>query len=486
ITTINYDQAARPEKEILPNEVNIDYSFDECGRLTKLEHKLKDTVLAKSDYTYDENGNRITFTDEKDIAIKYNYDFLNQLKEMDAPNTEIEKYEYDAVGNRETEAGSIDNVKDNEYTYDFENKLIRTENEKDTINYTYDGDGTLIKKTITGSVNETYEYLYDYTAGLPRLLVEKKSDGTTYNYLYAGGRLYARKSNNGTVYYHQDGLGSTVAITDTNGNILNEYTYDVFGEPHIVKETVENSILFTGEPYDQSGLVYLRARYYDPTTGRFISKDTYKGEITDPSSQNSYAYCGNNPVNAVDPSGRKAGDIFDSEDEAAIDFGNTYAKDSADNDWEWFAYIVEDNNGKYTYTQVQHSNSGEYIWGLEKYEYQKDYTRTSAVHSHARFREQGGDSDLRFSNEDISYASGIYGYPFYLANPAGELLKYDKNGFAEEKDQIFLIATDLPRQSNVSDDLTGYYPYIYKKHKWYYYIAPWHWGDSKIYKDGEE
>jgi len=135
------------------------------------------------------------------------------------------------------------------------------------------------------------------------LLVEKKSDGTTYNYLYAGGRLYARKSNNGTVYYHQDGLGSTVAITNSTGAVLNEYTYDVFGEPHIIKETVENSILFTGEPYDQSGLVYLRARYYDPTTGRFISKDTYKGEITDPSSQNSYAYCGNNPVNAVDPSG---------------------------------------------------------------------------------------------------------------------------------------------------------------------------------------
>ncbi|MDD4049160.1 MAG: hypothetical protein PHI90_10195, partial [Clostridia bacterium] len=79
---------------------------------------------------------------------------------------------------------------------------------------------TLNKKTITGSVNETYEYLYDYTAVLPRLLVEKKSDGTIYNYLYAGGRLYGRESNNeGTVYYHQDGLGSTVAITDTNGNI---------------------------------------------------------------------------------------------------------------------------------------------------------------------------------------------------------------------------------------------------------------------------
>jgi RHS repeat-associated protein len=199
---------------------------------------------------------------------------------------------------------SIDNAKANEYLYDFEDRLIQTQNDNETITYTYDGDGTLIKKTITtGATTETYEYLYDYTAGLPRLLVEKKNDGTTYDYLYAGGRLYGRKGPEGTVYYHQDGLGSTIAITDASGNILNKYDYAPFGEPQIIQETVENSLLFTGEPYDQSELLYLRARYYDPKTGRFVSKDKYKGEVTDPSSQNSYAYCGNNPVNYVDPSG---------------------------------------------------------------------------------------------------------------------------------------------------------------------------------------
>ena len=68
---------------------------------------------------------------------------------------------------------------------------------------------------------------------------------------------------------------------------------------------MENSILFTGEPYDASGLYYLRARYYDPTTGRFITEDTLFGEMDNPLTQNLYAYCLNNPVLYIDPSGHK-------------------------------------------------------------------------------------------------------------------------------------------------------------------------------------
>ena len=148
---------------------------------------------------------------------------------------------------------SIDNAKANEYLYDFEDRLIQTQNDNETITYTYDGDGTLIKKTITtGATTETYEYLYDYTAGLPRLLVEKKNDGTTYDYLYAGGRLYGRKGPAGTVYYHQDGLGSTIAITDANGNILNKYDYAPFGEPQIIQEyatrEISKHIILTAKP----------------------------------------------------------------------------------------------------------------------------------------------------------------------------------------------------------------------------------------------
>jgi RHS repeat-associated protein len=305
--SVRYDIAARTDQETMPNGVTVDYEFDECGRLTLLKNKLNENIIAQFAYTYDKNGNRVSCTNKDGQVTAYAYDELNQLAEIQTGN-KIYQYDYDAVGNRTNNEETMrkGDVRIGGYLYDYEDRLIKTESDNGSISYTYDGDSTLVKKTVTnGTESMIYEYFYDYTAGLPRLLVEKRSDGTNYNYLYFGGKLYGRTGAGGTVYYHHDGLGSVVAITDENGNILNEYTYEAFGEPIIIKETVENSIMFTGEPYDQSGFVYLRARYYDPTVGRFVSSDKYKGEIAEPSSQNGYSYCGNNPVNYVDPSGYK-------------------------------------------------------------------------------------------------------------------------------------------------------------------------------------
>jgi len=304
--SVSYDIAAQPVQETMPNGVTVNYEFDECGRLTLLENKLNGSSIAKIAYTYDKNGNRVSCTNKDGQVTTYAYDALNQLKEVQG--SKLTEYLYDPVGNRIniSETVNEEKLQAGSFDFDYEDRLIRTEKPNETISYIYDGDGTLVQKTVTnGTESMNYEYFYDYTAGLPRLLVEKKSDGTNYNYHYFGGKLYGRTGPEGTVYYHHDGLGSVVAITDANGNILNEYAYEVFGEPTIIKETVENSIMFTGEPYDQSGFIYLRARYYDPIVGRFVSSDKYKGEIADPSSQNSYAYCGNNPVNYVDPSGYK-------------------------------------------------------------------------------------------------------------------------------------------------------------------------------------
>jgi len=105
------------------------------------------------------------------------------------------------------------------------------------------------------------------------------------------------------LFYHADGLGSVSVVSDVYGAPLNRYTYDPFGNPLTVSETVDNMFRFTGEPYDPSGLIFLRARYYDPSTGRFLTPDTITGQLNDPLSQNLYVYCGNNPVVYIDPSG---------------------------------------------------------------------------------------------------------------------------------------------------------------------------------------
>jgi RHS repeat-associated protein len=106
------------------------------------------------------------------------------------------------------------------------------------------------------------------------------------------------------------------------GNIVNGYKYDEWG--NITEETkdpvlgIDNPIRYAGEYYDlETNLYYLRARYYDPTTGRFISKDSYEGKVTNPLSLNLYTYCENNPVNRHDPSGHAS----EPGDEDEYDFG---------------------------------------------------------------------------------------------------------------------------------------------------------------------
>ena len=95
-------------------------------------------------------------------------------------------------------------------------------------------------------------------------------------------------------------------MTDESGNVVNEYTYDPWGNILSENETVENPIKYAGEYYDEElDMYYLRARYYDPNVGRFTSLDIEEGEISNPLDMNRYVYCRNNPIKYVDPSGEK-------------------------------------------------------------------------------------------------------------------------------------------------------------------------------------
>ncbi|MGG1654438.1 RHS repeat-associated core domain-containing protein, partial [Paenibacillus sp. NRS-1780] len=100
--------------------------------------------------------------------------------------------------------------------------------------------------------------------------------------------------------------GDVVGLSDSSGKELNSYSYDIWGGPKTVKETVPNVLRYAGEYWDETtGLQYLRARWYDPGTARFMGEDTYQGEMSDPQSLNWYAYVANNPLKYTDPSGHK-------------------------------------------------------------------------------------------------------------------------------------------------------------------------------------
>uniref|UniRef100_UPI0036700CCA polymorphic toxin-type HINT domain-containing protein n=1 Tax=Paenibacillus farraposensis TaxID=2807095 RepID=UPI0036700CCA len=103
-----------------------------------------------------------------------------------------------------------------------------------------------------------------------------------------------------------NGHGDVVGLSNNTGKQLNSYTYDIWGGPETVKETVPNVLRYAGEYWDDTtGLQYLRARWYDPGTARFMGEDTYQGQISDPQSLNWYAYVANNPLGYVDPSGHE-------------------------------------------------------------------------------------------------------------------------------------------------------------------------------------
>ena len=303
---IEYNELGQRTQENMPNGIVTTYQYDQNSRLTLLKHQLGETVLASTAYELDNNGNRLSITNENNQITSFSYDPLGQLTQVTYPDGKSAQYTYDTVGNRLMTGGdALDQLSEVTGTinlsYDYEDRLTEFQDGTKTIHYTYDGDGNLIKKTISGSQTAQYEYLYDYSAGLPRLLVEKNG-ANTYNYIYAN-RLYSRIGPDGEIYYHQDGQGSTLVITDDTGAVKNRYQYDAFGNPTTLQQAVENSILFTGELYDQSGYIYLRARYYDPAAGRFITQDSQAGNLYNPLTQNLYAYCGNNPVNYIDPSG---------------------------------------------------------------------------------------------------------------------------------------------------------------------------------------
>jgi RHS repeat-associated protein len=209
-------------------------------------------------------------------------------------------YSYDPNGNLYTR---VQGGNTTTYTFDSQDRLTGVSSPSLNFQYQYDGLFNRVSKTDAGT---TTKYLVDPNGFLPQVIAEMDAAyNITSYYVYDGIGLVAKMTSSGSTYfYHYNGSGNTIAMTDSSGNMVNKYAYDEFGNLVNVEESVPNPFLFVGQygvMDDDNGLLYMRARYYDPAVGRFMNKDPirYWGGI------NLFAYAANNPINFVDPLGLK-------------------------------------------------------------------------------------------------------------------------------------------------------------------------------------
>ncbi|MBH8609076.1 DNRLRE domain-containing protein [Thermoactinomyces sp. CICC 10521] len=283
ITSVTETDGTNPPK-------TTSYQYDALDQLTK-ETRPDGTVI---EYTYDETGNRLTkkvTQGGNSTTTTYTYDDADQLTSVNGTN-----YTYDANGNLTSDGSKT-------YVYDAANHLIQVKDSSgNTIaSFTYRADG--MRKTMT-TASGTITFHYDQRNNVS--YETDQSGAVVASYTYDDNNLPVSMTRGGKTYFYQlNGHGDVVALIDSTDAVVNTYTYDAFGNLVGRTGTVENPYTYAGYRYDkETGLYYLQSRYYNPETGRFLTRDTFDGFVNEPLSLNKYVYAENNPISNVDPSGQ--------------------------------------------------------------------------------------------------------------------------------------------------------------------------------------
>lgn len=328
LTTYMYDAGGRKISMVRPKGITTNYSYDAANNLHSLVNSKSDgDVVSSYTYSYDLTGNVLSIAEESGDITKYSYDALNRLLRTEYPTGTTTEYTYDPAGNR---LSKITGTSSAAYTYDAENRMLTSGG----ISYTYDNNGNLLDKS-DGTVYE-YDYenrltsvtlpdtsLVSYTYSPEDDRLSKTTSVGTIYYVYdredlimeldTGSIEQARYTHGPGVddpismnragvksYYLANGLGSITSLADEIQNSVATYRYDDFGSILEETGTSMNPYKFTAREHDEDiGLYYYRARYYDSSLGRFLSKDPAGTVFED----NLYVYVENNPATYKDPTG---------------------------------------------------------------------------------------------------------------------------------------------------------------------------------------
>jgi RHS repeat-associated protein len=311
--TYTWDDAGRLLSRALPGNTSATNTIDTAGRVSAITYRQGTTALGTINYGYDKSGLPIERSgswarlDLPAALPAGTYDDANQLTARGAST-----YAYDNDGNL-TSDGST--------TYTFNNRgQLGSLAGGQTASYAYDASGR--RRTLTqGGATTTFTF-----DGINPVT---ETDGTTTTSYLSGtdtDEQLTRTEGSTTTSFLRDLQGSPVALADATGAPVTSYTFDPFGGQSTTGAASTNRVGFTGHQRDQSGLIYMRARYYSPSLGRFISEDPsgLAGGDT-----NLHAYVGNSPLAATDPLGLfpDIGDIANGVGDVLVDVVHPIAMD---------------------------------------------------------------------------------------------------------------------------------------------------------------
>lgn len=286
------------------------YEYDTRNRLTHVCYDLLSTATSCTGATnaitsaYDKVSNRTQEIRAGNVGntgtIDYSYNVADQLTSTTNGGVET-TYTYDANGNQATTGGRS-------FTYNLAGRLTSTTLGGTTTSYAYDGDGRRVSSTTSGGADLRYVWDPLAASGIPEIVLEREAGGAAVR-RYLGGPLGAISFANpsATFYYHRDPLRSIVDITDAGGNAQWRYAYDAYGSERTAADVSgtapANPVRFNGHYLDAETTQYhLRARQYDPATGRFGALDPVENQLNEPYSS-SYGYVGGRPTVFDDPLG---------------------------------------------------------------------------------------------------------------------------------------------------------------------------------------
>jgi RHS repeat-associated protein len=303
----------------------ITAAHDQMNRVTALQSTSNPTTMFS--YAYGKTGNRLSASDRNGSS-NYTYDSIYRMTEEAISRSEAKgtlTYGLDPVGNRQSLASTVTGISQQSASYNVNDQALANTYDANgntlgangksyaydsfdrmtsfnggSVTMVYDGDGNRVKK-ISGGV--TTQYLVDELnpTGLPQVMDEVVKSGVAQRtYLYGLRRISQTQVASGTTsYYGYDAHGDVRSLMNNGGVVTDTYDYDAFGNVVGSTGTTPNVYRYQGEAFDsETGLYYMRARYYDPTVGRFLNVD----QMTD-QGEHPYSYAAADPVNGHDPTG---------------------------------------------------------------------------------------------------------------------------------------------------------------------------------------